>query len=125
MKASLDNIDIIFEFAGLWGLPSKCGLRQLSVNGRNIVLVTELYQDNPGTSITQVTTSLAMQVCEKFRINPANLIYIEHSPPMNSKLSFYDEEFYQVCFELSDGKLINPTWQMLAPEEIKRYLEAG
>ena len=123
MKASLDNIDTIFEFTGSWGLASKCGLKRFAFNGKDVVLVSELYLDNPGTSITQVTTSLANQVCEKFNIDPNNLIYIEHSPEMNSKLSFYNEEFYKVNFEIIDSKFANPSWQILSMDEKKMYFK--
>jgi hypothetical protein len=123
MKTSFDKIDTIFEFTGSWGIASKCGLKHFSFNGKDCILVSELYKDNPGTSITQVTTSLAMQVCEKLGIDPENLIYIEHCPDMNSKLSFYSEEFYQVTFELADGKFINPSWKMLSMEEKKKYFQ--
>lgn len=123
MKASLDRIDTIFDFTGSWGIASKCGLKHFSFNGKDGILVSELYQDNPGTSITQVTTSLAMQVCEKLNIDPKNLIYIEHCPDMNSKLSFYNEEFYKVNFELVDGNFVNPSWQMLTMDEKKMYFK--
>ena len=123
MKASLERIDTIFDFTGLWGIASKCGLKRFSLNGKDCILVSELYLDNPGTSITQVTTSLAMQVCEKFSIDPQNLIYIEHCPDMNSKLSFYNEEFYKVNFEIIDGKFVNPSWQMLAMDEKEMYFK--
>ena len=123
MKASLDNIDTIFEFTGSWGLASKCGLKRFAFNGKDVVLVSELYLDNPGTSITQVTTSLANQVCEKFNIDPNNLIYIEHSPEMNSKLSFYNEQFYKVNFEIIDSKFANPSWQILSMDEKKMYFK--
>jgi len=121
METSFSRIDSFFEFMGSWGIPSKCGIKHFSFNGKDYIIVTELYKDNPGTSITQVTTSLAMQICEKFNIAPENLIYIEHCPDMNSKLSFYNEEFYMVNFELQGGKFINPSWQMLTIEEKKMY----
>jgi hypothetical protein len=123
MKASLDRIDTIFEFTGSWGILSKCGLKHFIFNGKDCILVSELYQDNPGTSITQVTASLAQQICEKLDIDPGNLIYIEHCPDMNSKLSFYNEEFYRVNFELVDGKIVNPSWQMLTMDEKKMYFQ--
>jgi hypothetical protein len=123
MKTSLDKIDTIFEFTGLWGIPSKCGLKHFSFDGKEGILVSELYQENPGTSITQVTTSLAMQICEKLNIDPKNLIYIEHSPDMNSKLSFYNEEFYKVNFEIIDGKLINPSWKILTMDEKRLFFK--
>ena len=123
MKASLERIDTIFEITGSWGIASRCGLKRFLFNGKDCILVSELYQDNPGTSITQVTTSLAMQVCEKFNIDPNNLIYIEHCPDMNSKLSFYNEEFYKVNFKLIDGKFVNPSWQMLTMDEKLMYFK--
>jgi hypothetical protein len=121
MRASLDKIDTIFEFEGSWGIASKCGLKHFTYKGKECILVSELYQNNPGTSITQVTTSLAMQICKKLNIDPSNLIYIEHSPDMNSKLSFYDEEFYKVNFQISDGKFVNPSWQVLTMDEKRMY----
>jgi len=123
MKASFDKIDSIFDFTGSWGIPSKCGLKRSSYMGKDVVLVTELYKDNPGTSITQVTASLAMQVCEKLKIDPENLIYIEHSPDMMSKLSFYDETFYNVSFEIVDGKFAKPSWKLLTADEVMMYLK--
>jgi hypothetical protein len=123
MKTSLDKIDSIIEFTGSWGIMSKCGIKHFSFNGKDVILVSELYKDNPGTSITQVTTSLAMQICEKLNIDPVSLIYIEHCPEMNSKLSFYNEEFYKVDFELADGKFVNPSWKMLTMDEINMYFK--
>jgi hypothetical protein len=121
MKASFEKIDTIFEFEGNWGITSKCGLKHFLYNSKDCIVVSELYQDNPGTSITQVTTSLANQVCEKLQIDPENLIYIEHSPDMNSKLSFYNEEFYEVKFEIVNGKFVNPSWQMLTSDQKNLY----
>ncbi len=65
MKASFKNIDKIFEFKGLWGISSKCGLKIHQKEGKYIVLVSELYQDNPGTSVTQASCLLAKQICEE------------------------------------------------------------
>lgn len=44
--------DEIFDFEGEWNLRSKCGLRIKDYGDRKVVIVTELYQDNPGSSIT-------------------------------------------------------------------------
>jgi hypothetical protein len=123
MKASFEKIDSVFDFTGAWGLLSKCGIKHLKYQGKDLVLVSELYKENPGTSITQVSASLAMQVCEKFNIEPGNLIYIEHSPDMSSKLSFYNEEYYKVGFDIVDGKFVNPSWSKLSPDDVKKYFE--
>lgn len=124
METSFEKIDSIFEFTGSWGIPSKCGIKHFKVNGKDCIIVSELYKDNPGTSIAQVPESLAMQVCENLKIDPANLIYIEHCPDMNSKLSFYNEEFYEVRFELVDGKFVNPSWHMLSMDEKMIYFKS-
>jgi hypothetical protein len=121
MQTSFDKIDRIFDFTGSWGIESKCGLKHFTFEGKDVIVVSELYKDNPGTSITQITTSLATQVCEKLNINPPNIIYIEHCPDMNSKLSFYNEEFYKVDFKITDGVLSDPSWKMLTHDEKLMY----
>ncbi|MDL2261963.1 hypothetical protein LJC11_00475 [Bacteroidales bacterium OttesenSCG-928-I21] len=123
MKASLKKIDEIFEFKGIWDMPSKCGLKIISQNNKNIIIVSELYQANPGTSITQASCLLAKQICSHYNIPMTEMTYIEHNPDMNSKLSFYDEEFYHVTFEIEDKNFINPKWKQLTPEEIMDFLE--
>ena len=112
----------IFEFEGLWGVPSKCGLRISERKGRQIVVVSELYKDNPGTSIAQVSASLAMQICKANGLDYNKLIYIEHNPAMHSKLSFYDEELFHVHFDIHDNQLDNPSWERLTPEQIREYI---
>lgn len=45
-------------------MPSSCGLKIRNINGKTYVIVTELYQDNPGTSVTYAGKSLAEQICK-------------------------------------------------------------
>jgi len=123
MKASESNIEEIIDFKGLWDLPSKCGIRQIKKEDAHIIIVTELYQDNPGSSITSVSASLAMQIAERYNINPFKMIYIESSPNMNSKLSFYDEEYYRVIFDVKEGVFINPQWTKLLKEEFVQLIK--
>jgi hypothetical protein len=123
MKITNSNIDQVFEFSGSLGMLSKCGIKKKTYQDKTVVLVTELYQDNPGTSITSVTASLAQQICAHFNILPQNLVYIECAPGMNSKLSFYDEVYYKVDFELKDGKLVEPKWSKLSKEKFRIFFE--
>jgi hypothetical protein len=62
------------------------------------VVVTELYQDNPGTSVTYAGRSLANQICEAKGLRLADITYLECNPDTQSKLSFYDEEYFEVTF---------------------------
>ena len=99
LKVSPDYYDEIFDFKGEWDMPSSCGLKIRESEGRKYVIVTELYQDNPGTSVTYAGKKLADQICEAKGINPADMVYVECNPNTNSKLSFYDEEYFEVNFD--------------------------
>ena len=79
-------------------MESSCGLKIREVEGKTYVIVTELYQDNPGTSVTYAGKKLAEQVCEAKHLDLADIVYLECTPNTNSKLSFYDEEYFQVDF---------------------------
>lgn len=122
MKVSDNYFDEVFDFRGQWDIPSKCGVKRIAKENKTVVLVTELYQNNPGTSITSVAASLANQICDKYSINHQELLYIECNPNMNSKLGFYDEEFYLVNFQVQDNEFINPTWKLLTTQEAEQYL---
>jgi hypothetical protein len=104
--------DEIFDFKGQWDMPSRCGLKIIR-GEKNIVIVTELYQDNPGTSITAAGKRLAEQVCRDKGLNLSEIMYLECNPNTGSKLSFYDEEFFEVDFS---GE---PVYRQLAASEIK------
>jgi hypothetical protein len=121
MKASFKEIDEIFDFKGLWDVPSKCGLKILQKNNKYTIIVSELYQENPGTSITQASCSLAKQICDNYNIPMSDIIYIEHNPDMNSKLSFYDEEFYLVNFIINNDTFVDPKWTKIESEELITY----
>jgi len=124
MEAQFSNNHTVFEFEGLWGLRSACGLRIFD-KGKNqvVVVVSELYKENPGTSIAQVPASLAMQVCHAYGLDVQNIVYIEHNPDMHSKLSFYEEEFFRVYFEYDGVELANPSWERIDSEQLKQYIE--
>ena len=99
MKVSPDYYDEIFNYKGEWDMPSACGLKIRSLNGKLCVIVTELYQDNPGTSVTYAGRKLAEQICEAKGLKLSDIVYVECNPNTNSKLSFYDEEFFEVNFD--------------------------
>jgi hypothetical protein len=88
----------IFAFNGRWDLPSKCGLKIIEKENIKHVIVTELYQDNPGTSITAAGYLLAKQICDNKGLSLPDIVYIECTPDTNSVLSFYDEQYYKVIF---------------------------
>ena len=119
MKVSEKYYDEIFNFAGQWEMPSSCGLKIVKKNDNNYVIVTELYQNNPGTSVTYAGKSLLEQICKAKDLDINNVVYIECNPDTNSKLSFYNEEYFEVHFE--DGK--TTSYRQLSKEEIKDIID--
>lgn len=98
MKVSKDYYDEIFGYRGQWDVPSCCGLKIRVVDGITYVIVTELYQDNMGSSVTYSGKSLAEQICKAKGFDLNGVVYLECNPDTNSKLSFYDEEYFEVDF---------------------------
>jgi hypothetical protein len=119
MKVPEKYYDEIFEFTGLWDVPSKCGLKILKHGEKTYIIATELYQDNPGTSVTYAGYSLFRQICESRGLVEKEVAYLECNPDTNSKLSFYDEEYYHVVFPETDGGSGRPSYGLLSPDEVK------
>lgn len=114
MKVSSTYYDEIFHFKGQWNMDSSCGLKIRQVNNKTFIIVTELYQDNPGTSVTYAGIGLAEQICHAKNLNLSEIVYIECTPDTNSKLSFYDEEYYQVNFNAEQAQ----RYRQLTKDEI-------
>ncbi|MCL2596968.1 MAG: hypothetical protein FWD66_04775 [Paludibacter sp.] len=115
MKISEKYYDEIFDFNGQWDTPSKCGLKIIENKGVTFVVVTELYQNNPGTSVTYAGQSLRNQICKAKGLNSLKIKYLECTPNTNSVLSFYDEQYFEVTF--NDSPQAN--YRKLSSQEIK------
>jgi hypothetical protein len=123
MKVPEKYYDEIFPFAGQWDMPSACGLKIIHKNGKTYIITTELYQENPGTSITYAGGSLIKQICEQKKLDMQSIIYIECNPNTNSKLSFYDEEMFEVSYDIVDNMPTNLSYRQLSKEEIQNIVE--
>ena len=115
MKVPEKYFDEIFEFSGQWDQPSACGLKIIEKDHKKIVVVTELYQDNPGTSVTSAGKILAKQICERKGLSLPEIMYLECTPDTNSVLSFYDEQYFEVTFNDTQPT----TYRKLSNEEIE------
>ncbi|MEI6683627.1 MAG: hypothetical protein WCO44_13405 [Bacteroidota bacterium] len=112
-------MDRIYPFPGQWEAPSRCGIKVVNrKDGRTLVIVTEIYRQNPGTPVTEWCAPLAARILKELNCKPDDFIFIEHTPDLQSKLDFYNETFDQVSFDVSGQILVNPRWTRLTPEQV-------
>jgi len=114
MKVPEQYYDEVFDFKGQWDMPSCCGLKIIKKD-KTFVIATELYQDNPGTTVAAAGKNLALQICAAKNLNLDEIIFLQCNPCTNSKLSFYEEEYFQVQFP--DGE--QPIFRRLSEDEAK------
>ena len=88
-----------------------------------VAIATEIYRQNPGTPVTEWCAPLATQIMKELHCDPANFIFIEHTPDLRSKLQFYGETFDLVDFDVKENTLINPKWTRMTPEEVDLIME--
>jgi len=117
-------MDHYFDYLGHWDIPSKCGLKIIRrKDGKTLAIATEIYRQNPGTPVTEVVESLAYQIMKTSGETPERFIFIEHTPDLGSKLTFYGESFDRVEFEWNGEQLSNPVWTRLSKEQVDRMMK--
>ncbi len=117
-----DYFSELYDFRGQWDVPSRCGLKIVKKDEKSIVIATELYAENPGTSVTNFCAPLATQICRDFAINHDSMVFIVHTPDAKSKLTFLNENFFQVSFKWDGSKFIDPCWEQLDKARVDEML---
>lgn len=117
-------MDQYFDYAGEWDAPSRCGLKVVRrKDGKTLAIATELYRQNPGTPVTEWVAPLATAVMHSLGVTMQNFIFVEHTPDLRSKLTFYEETFDLVSFEEQEGKLVKPSWKRLDRTTVDKMME--
>jgi hypothetical protein len=122
-KTSTDYIKEIYDYNGQWDVPSKCGLMIKMNDDAHIVIASELYDDNPGTSVNYWNCQIASMVCRERNLDPSKLVFIEHTPDRGSKLENYRETFDRVIFQWDGKKFSDPDWEELTREQVDALLK--
>lgn len=122
MKLDATYIGEILHFEGQWGQPSVCGLLVEKREEVHVVVATELFDQNPGTSVTNWCHRLAELVSDRDDLDPDKLVFIEHSPECGSKLEMYEQTFHRVVFERSGRSFSHPRWERLSRDEVDRLI---
>ncbi len=117
-------MDRYYDYSGHWDSPSRCGLKTVCrKDGKLLAIATEIYRQNPGTPVTEWCAPLATAIMKEFDCSPDRFIFIEHTPDLGSKLTFYGETFDLVTFGTSGGNLVNPTWTRLSQAQVDELME--
>ncbi len=118
----MEYIDCAYEFKGRWDAPSRCGLKVVKKPDQHILIVTELFEDNPGTSVTEFNAELAGIIAGEFGLDPEKLVFIEHNPDRGSKLDHYQESFDIVRFRNDNGRFHDPEWESISRDRVDEML---
>jgi hypothetical protein len=117
-------MDRYFDFKGNWDCPSRCGLKIVKrKDGKTLSIATEIYRQNPGTPVTEWCAPLATQIMHDLKCSPENFIFIEHTPDLKSKITFYEETFDLLHFDEVENILMNPRWIRLTTEQVDQFME--
>ena len=110
MEENKKYIDEIYHFKGKWEMPSLCGLRIRRKADETLVILTELYEENPGSSVTGMVEAIATEVVRNYNIDPDTAVFIVHNPERGSKYEFFAESFYQAVMKWDGNAYKSLKW---------------
>jgi hypothetical protein len=109
----MSYMERMFDYKGEWDAPSRCGLKIVTKKDETIVIVSELFEANPGTSVTSFIAGLATIIVKEFGLDPAKTRFIEHCPDRGSKLDHYRESFDLVRLRWDGTQYGDPEWERI------------
>jgi hypothetical protein len=116
------SVQMVWQFKGLHGAPSKCGLGVFPrVGGGKVVAFSELF-DNPGTSVTNWIEHLATGVRSAGLVQPEDIVIWFERYGGGAGIA---ETFDVVTFEQYDGGYLRPHWRRSSRAYFESLLEAA
>lgn len=105
----------LFAFKSPNKFDGICRIEKISLESEQVVVICEDVEENPGISVTNAIESIALQLCKHYKVEPLNLILIQH----HHKSFIGEEEWLLVKF---DNKSPNsffegPTWISMKVED--------
>lgn len=101
-----------YDYQGYHGCKSHC---DIEIKG-HVVIATQV-PDNKGTSITNLAEVLATQIAQRYRINPQQLIWIEHYQQYGT----YD----LVKFTWNGQQFTSPDWTKITKDIAQQIWNTG
>jgi hypothetical protein len=111
MEEKRKYVDEVFHFKGKWEMPSLCGLQIRREDKRTLVILTELYEENPGNSVTGFIEKVATEVVKMYGIPPGKAEFIVHNPQRSSKYEFFAETFYRAKMQWNGERYKDVEWE--------------
>jgi len=104
-------IDEIFHFQGKWEMPSLCGLKILNKIDNHIIILTELYTENPGCSATDMIDVLAGLIVKEFNLDPEKSVFIVRNPERSAHYEFFAETFHHARMIWDGERFTGVAWE--------------
>jgi hypothetical protein len=101
----------VYHFAGQWEMPSHCGILVKKKELATLVVLTEMYESNPGSSVTSMVEALAAEITRKYGIPPETAVFIVRTPQRSTHYTFYAETFYRAVMEWDGEKFSGLKWE--------------
>jgi hypothetical protein len=100
----------------------RCGILVVGTT----VVATELYEANPGFSITNSVEAAAAAVCNQLGIDPAHLVFIEHYPAQQNLAETFDRVFFDGFRTNEEGHVlfqgVSVDWDTVSPERMHSWI---
>ena len=119
MDEHIKYVDEIFHFSGEWDMPSLCGIQIRKKDAGTLVILTELYEQNPGSSVTGMIVSIAAEVVKHYGIPPETATFIVHNPERSKRHEFFAETFYFAHMKWDGEKYSHPEWEKTTESSVE------
>ena len=111
-----------YDYSGYWGCDSHCTL-DINVG---LIICTE-NPDNEGTSITNMAEHLATRICYEYKIDPREMVWVEHYPERGDPRDPLPPSWDLVAFEFAFDHngvcwCLRPKWRPITHEQVQRIL---
>lgn len=113
MEEKRKYVDEIYHFKGKWEMPSLCGLMIRRNDSGSTVILTELYEENPGSSVTGMIEILAGEIVKNYTITPETAVFIVRNPERSSRYEFFAETTYRAKMNWDGEKFKGLEWEKL------------
>lgn len=94
-------------------MPSICGIQIRKSDEGTQVILTEMYEENPGNSVTEMVEAVATGVVKRYSLEPEKTEFIVHNPERSSKYEFFSEMFYRAKMRWDGESYMDVEWEKL------------